>query len=239
MNNVIKSAFDSVSAPQILKRHTADYVIGKKRKKLFIPKAALATVCTVAIVLFSLYFFYSKPTAIISIDINPSLEIAVNGFDKVISLTGFNDDGQRLADEINVKNMDYAGAVDLILSSGPIQDCLSENLILTMTVVSDNESQSSKIISTLNSRTAGNGNIYCYSCSFEQVRQAHECGFSYGKYMAYLRLKEVYPDITEEEAAQMTMKEIHRLTDYYCENGGHRYSGGNDDGRRRHRHGHE
>lgn len=38
--------------------------------------------------------------------------------------------------------------------------------------------------------------------------RAHEAGLSYGKYMAYLELKELDPDIAPEDVQGMTMREI-------------------------------
>mgnify|MGYP006964182038 CR=1 FL=1 len=38
--------------------------------------------------------FYFIPTVKISIDINPSMELGVNRFDRIVSVEGYNDDGK-------------------------------------------------------------------------------------------------------------------------------------------------
>ena len=48
-------------------------------------------------------------------DINPSIELSVNRFDRVIAVTGFNEDGQVLSRELDVKYKDYAQAVEQVL----------------------------------------------------------------------------------------------------------------------------
>ena len=60
-------------------------------------------------------WLYFTPMAAISIDINPSLELSVNRFDRVIAITGFNEDGQALSDALDVKYKNYAQAVEQIL----------------------------------------------------------------------------------------------------------------------------
>ena len=42
-------------------------------------------------------WLYFTPTMEISVDINPSIELGVNRFDRVISVDGYNEDGQALA----------------------------------------------------------------------------------------------------------------------------------------------
>lgn len=75
----------------------------------------------------------------------------------------------------------------------------------------------------INSCTNRVNNSYFYTCSYDQVQSAHNMGFSCGKYQIYMRLKEVYPDITPQQAAEMAMKEIHQMTDYYCNDSGQNY----------------
>lgn len=52
------------------------------------------------------------------------------------------------------------------------------------------------------------GNSYCYYAHSEEVKEAHSFGLSYGKYRAYLELKEIAPEILPEDVQEMTMKEI-------------------------------
>lgn len=51
-------------------------------------------------------------------------------------------------------------------------------------------------------------NSYCYYAHSEEVKEAHSFGLSYGKYRAYLELKEIAPEILPEDVQEMTMKEI-------------------------------
>lgn len=139
---------------------------------------------------------YFTPTAEISIDINPSIELGINRFDKVISATGYNEDGRELAASADVKFMDYAQAVERILSSESITKLLSQGEAVTIAVVGPNVEQRGRILSDMESCTAGQRNAYCYSADPEEVATAHGMGLSYGKYRAFLEAQALDPEST-------------------------------------------
>lgn len=90
-------------------------------------------------------------------------------------------------------------------------DLLSDNGILTIAVVGENENQTAQILSSVQSCTAGEKNAYCYSAAPEEVEEAHKLGLSYGKYRAFLELQELDPSITAEEIQNMSMREIRNM----------------------------
>lgn len=56
-----------------------------------------------------------SPTAQISIDINSSVELGINRFDKVVSVKGRNEDGSRLVERLDVWFVDYEEAVEQVM----------------------------------------------------------------------------------------------------------------------------
>lgn len=101
------------------------------------------------------YWLYFTPTADISVDINPSIELGINRFDKVVSVSSYNDDGQELLDSINIKYMDYTEAVDQILANENIAALLDNDAVMTITVVGSDGSQSARLLSGVESCTEG------------------------------------------------------------------------------------
>lgn len=227
MNDKIQKAFDDITAPESLKLRTARYIAEKRKSRkqirFFRPVYALAAAALLLIV-FAGYGMYFTPRSVISVDINPSVEMEVNMFDRVISVKGYNEDGQQLADSVDVVHKDYYSALNSLINSEIVQNCLADRQELTVTLACDNREKSRQMGERINSCTNRVNNSYFYTCSYDQVQSAHNMGFSCGKYQAYMRLKEVYPDITPQQAAEMTMKEIHQMTDYYC-NGSEQSSG--------------
>ena len=215
MTDRIKEAFDSIYAEEKLKAKTKVF-IAEKRQKAMKPRTSgtyrrfVVTVCLL-LILIGGYGFYFTPTAAISIDINPSIELGVNRFDRVISITGYNDDGRALAETLDIKFADYSEAVNRILENAEIKTLLSEDEVMTITVTGQNEEQSDRILSGVQTCTEGQKNAYCYLAHQEEMEQAHELGLSYGKYRTLLEMQDFGYEISPDEIKDMTMREIRDL----------------------------
>ena len=55
--------------------------------------------------------------------------------------------------------------------------------------------------------------VTCQSVNKELAEAARESGLSMGKYKRYLQIKEVNPDFTVEECADMSMRQLRRLAE--------------------------
>ena len=81
-------------------------------------------------------WLYFTPTATISIDINPSIELGVNRFNRVVSVEGaYNADGVKLAGELSVQYADYMDALGQVLANDTVAALLDADGVLTITVV--------------------------------------------------------------------------------------------------------
>ncbi len=217
MNKRIKEAFDNIHAEEELKMKTKAFLLSKTQKAVkskWIPHKRLIPVLACLVFLFfgfGGYWFYFTPAATISIDVNPSIELGVNRFDKVVSIEGYNEDGRKFANSLDIKYMNYEEAVQKILDSDSIAVLLSQNELLTITVVGPDEKRCEKILSDMEDCTTEHANTYCHCATSAEVAAAHEAGLSYGKYKAFLELQAVNPNLTPEDIQDMTMKEIQDL----------------------------
>lgn len=231
MERLLKEAFEDVQASEALKNDTKQVVLkamreGKRpssRPRRWVPVCALVFCCLLALGLGGHHLYYT-PTTVVSIDINPSLEMDINRFDRVIALNGYNDDGVALAAELNVKNMNYDEAVDALMANDTINDCLANGEELSIAVVQSGNgdtSQSDAVLNYVSNCTAEHQNAHCYALesSDSQMADAHDVGLSCGKYHAYQELLAYDPSITPEEVQQMTMREIRELLASYQGNG--------------------
>ena len=215
MNERIKSAFDSVKAEDELKEKTLSYIAARAEKTRHGFRAMrLATLlaCLVLVILAGSWAWFS-PSATISVDINPSLELWINRFDKVVQVVGWNDDGRELAAALDIKYMDYDRALEQIMDSEKVSSLLSGDGVMTLAVVGDNESQCGRLLSGLRSCTAGQGNTYCYTASEEELEAAYNLGLSFGKYKVYQSLIELGSDISPQEVNDMSMRELRDMID--------------------------
>lgn len=240
MNGKIKEAFEQIQAENELKEKTKEFIFQKTNGYSKVRTGNykyLVSVFACAVLLFiGGHWLYFTPTVEISIDINPSIELEINRFDKIISLESYNADGQELIKTLNVKFKDYSEAMNQIFRSEDIISLLEKDEIMTIAVIGSGSTQSEKVLSNLQSYTEEKHNTYCYYAHSEEVENAHESGLSCGKYKAYLELKEVNPDITVDDIHHMTMREIRNMidelsidennsTDYYENETSHRQGG--------------
>lgn len=181
-----------------------------------IPLAACLLLALVAMV--GGYQLYFTPVAAISIDINPSLELNVNRFDRVISVDTYNEDGQHVADSVDVINMNYSDAVDAILANPEIADLLNNGELLSVSLACDDETTADTMYTQLESCTSHHQNASCSRANSADVEEAHEHGLSFGKYQAYLDAHACDESLTVEDAQHMTMRELHDISDADSEN---------------------
>lgn len=213
MNTKIKKTFDSIHAETEIKENTKAFLSEKthnytQKCRVFNYRQLLSAAACLLFITAGSYWLYFFPTAEISIDINPSIELGINRFDHVISVCGRNDDGKEFLSSLHIKYKDYTEALRQILKSERISSLLSEDETLSITVIGSEGKQCSRMLSNVESCTAEHKNSYCYFADSKESSAAHELGLSCGKYRAYLELKELNADIPPEEIQGMTMKEI-------------------------------
>lgn len=228
----LKAAFDQVRAEEELKERTKEYLSEKvyaRKKKRTSPlrNFAAAAACALLVFLAGGSYLYFTPTAYISVDVNPSLELGINRFDRIVSVTGYNEDGKALADSLDLKYMDYSDALESLLADQEMEVYLSDNADVVLTVAGSSDSQSSQILETVESCASGHENIHCHSGDTEEIHHAHDAGLSFGKYQAYLTLKELNPSVTLEEVQDMTMSQIRELIQEYSQEDSQGNSQGN------------
>ena len=206
MNDPLKESFDQIHAEEELKEKTRAYLREQtrdyQRTRSFSYRPLLsAAACLLLLVCLGLWRVYFTPVSVISIDINPSLELELNRFDRVLSVEGYNEDGQALADSLDLRFLNYQEALEQVLSSDTVVSCLAQNEYLSIAVVDDNTQRQETLLAGVQACTADSTDL----------EAAHHLGLSYGKYQAYLELRALDPDITPQEVQNMTMREIRQL----------------------------
>lgn len=220
MSNPWKDAFDSIHADEALKARTKDYLkrtvyrsSWKFRFRRIRP--ALAAACLVLVLGLGGSYLYFTPTAWISIDVNPSLELGINRFDRVVTVEGYNADGEQLADTLEVRYLNYQEALDQILADQQVVSALDQDGVLSLTVAGNSETQCDEIYQAMESCSSGHENIQCHVSSSELLEQAHGAGLSLGKYQAFLILQSLDPSITVDQVQDLSMGELFRMIRSY------------------------
>lgn len=226
IENDLKAAFNEIHAEQSLKKETKQFIYNKIYKndkienknyyknhynnKKIVKCITAVACCIMALLGVSGYYTYNTPAAVISFDINPSIELEVNIFDKIINVTSYNSEGQSIVDEISLKNKNYIVAINEILKNEKIVSFLQSGNNVEILVAGKDESKSDKMRACLLSETGiADENIHC--SNWDNMTTAHSAGLSCGKYHLYLQLQNENPSITIEDIKNLSMQEIKEM----------------------------
>lgn len=218
MNNKLKETFDKIHAEEELKEQTKVFIADKTKhytklqKKLAYKKIVPAVACFLFLMIcFSGYRLYFTQTSVISIDINPSFELNLNRFNRVISINYYNDDGLKVTNDLDIQFMDYRSALDEILKAESIVSYLNQDEMLSISVAGRNEQESKEILDNIETCIPKHQNHCCDMGNYDDVDEAHAAGLSVSKYRAFLELQKLNPDITVEDVKGLTMRQIRDL----------------------------
>ena len=217
MNDRIREAFAAVRAEEALKESTRAFVAertaGYRRRGR--PTAGrlvmAAAACLAVLVVLGGWRVYFTPTASVSIEINPWVELSVNRFDRVIAVSGRNDEGAALAEERDLRFLSCDEAIQTVLADTEVAALLAENAVMDIAVTGADEAQCGRLLSQAESCTAGWSSAHCYHAGSEEAAAAREAGLSLGKYRMYQALQALDPAITAEKVRDMTMSQLQAL----------------------------
>lgn len=217
MRDELNTALDKVTADDALRQSTRAFLarqtgdFGAAKTRPHTARRFVAAFACLALVVAggTGYWAYFSPTCAISIDINPSVELGVNRFDKVVSVEGIGDDGEALAETLDIRFLDYADALDALLADPTVEGYLSQDEVLSIAVAGENEAQADAILAQAATCAAGTRNVYCHAADSAELEHAHEAGLSFGKYQSFLILQSLDPSVTAEDVQELTMRELH------------------------------
>lgn len=209
--NAFQKSMSEVRATEELKKNTLQYLKKQQEKKnrarsRLILRYALAAACLLLLLGTGGYSVYRKPVSYISIDVNPSIELGINRFGKVVSAEAYNDDGRNILQHVSVKNISYMQAIDRLLADESDLLYLKEDSLLVFTVISD---QPHSIMEEI--RANEFAQVYetlLYTSDTDCMEEAHSHEVSFGIYRAYLELSQYDSSVTIEDCHELSMGEI-------------------------------
>lgn len=190
----------------------------KRRKALHFAKGGRITAIAACLALVACLIGgvadFLRPVAYVGIDVNPSVELTLNHFDIVVGTHALNDDGQRALDEAPCMWRPFDDAArDL---DGAMRAIAGEGAVVEVSIDCDNESRYAALAAQSNNCFGCNGEAHCDRTNAKERQAAHNLGMGVAKYRAYQALQEAGIDISTEECASMSMRE---LRDLLTENG--------------------
>jgi len=178
---------------------------------------AVVSVAACAMLFIGGLAFYNQPVEYISFDINPSIELGVNAFDRVVSAEGINADGQALLQQNRFRNMSVDECMQALVQEAARQGYVKEDgsTVIALTALADDSEDAvrlqdrtrDRVQQTLQERDMDA--IVYTDCSNLQLReQAHEQGLSAGKYRLISLLQSLDPSISLDQYRNARVTDI-------------------------------
>lgn len=227
-----KSALDQIKAEDELIANTAEFLNRKLNKnynkklsnkvdgRLFQMKKIYAVAMCVAVLLVGGvggYAYYQTPVTYLSIDINPSIELGINKFEKVVKAEAYNDDGEKVLKGINIKGSDVTLAVNSIINSAVENGYIAEDgtSVVSITSETDNKETAKKVVAQAeaganealkeNEKTAV---IHKDNVALDRRDEARDLGITPGKLNLINKLQAVDSTAKVEDYKDISVKEI-------------------------------
>lgn len=185
-------------------------------------RLAAAAACFMAVVFMTtgVYAYYT-PYSYVSMDINPSVALTLNRFDRVIAVEPLTEDAVTLLEDAKgLKNQELDTAVTEIIKSASKKGYInpeSQNQVVLVVSTKDlkEEGQLIEQVSTAASgelaKVSKDYDVMIEKTSVSNYKAAVSNKVSPGKEILADKLKEVMPELKDEEIMSMSVKEVAKL----------------------------
>lgn len=209
----------------------------RKNKKL----ARILSIAAVFVLLIAGVFLYknftgSDAAALVSIDVNPSIELEVDADERIISARALNDDGKKVLSGMKLEGTDLNTGVNAIVGSmlknGYIDELRNSVLVSVSGDGSiDTAALEAKLMQEVSSALDGAGAVVAQNLDDiddDTRKLAERYGISVGKAAFIEKIIELNPTLKVEELAPLSINELCLLANGK-EIGGTLYSGSTSD----------
>ena len=156
--NQVQHAFHSIRAEDELKQRTlhalqrAIHSNGKSRRRALPARYGLVAACFVLVASLGLFSHsYATPSGYIGMDINPSVELTVNRFNRVIATRAFNEEGEAVLLALSLRHKEYEQAAILLMDKVSDLGYWQEDGLVSITVQTDDPDMEQAILAAMDS----------------------------------------------------------------------------------------
>jgi hypothetical protein len=221
MDKRIFEALDSIHAEEALKQNTSHFLRENMQKQAVSLRPLrfkrLIVIMAYFLLLSSATFsaLYFSPKAYIDIDVNPSLAITVNPFGRVIDASAYNDDGQSILREVDIKNKSYDQTIQLLFQTMIDYGYMEQEDIISVTLQTNDGQKEATMLNHLESTVSSTLNRHhvhapteVYAVSNDVLKSAHEHHLSPARYIAITELQEVDERASYDTCAGHSLREL-------------------------------
>ncbi|XJZ27064.1 hypothetical protein ACF5W4_17355 [Bacillota bacterium Lsc_1132] len=174
------------------------------------------------------YAYYQTPVSYLSLDINPSVELGINAFGKVVKADGYNNDGKKILNGINVTGSNVTKAVSTLITSAIHNGYVAKDgsTVVSLTSETDNKNTATKLQKDAETgaydalkENKQNAVINEDNVALAQRKEANSLGITAGKLNLIKKLQAVDPTATVEQYKDTSVKEIMKVIQNKTDNG--------------------
>jgi len=144
-------------------------------RKLVSMAASVLLVASIGIGVYA----WKNPVQYISIDINPSLELSVNCFQRIISINSLNDDGWKLVETVSLKAQTYESGINRIINSAKNLGYINGEGDVLISISSEDEKLNERTQITIREKVTDNIEVMTFDT--EEHNTSLKKGLSPGK----------------------------------------------------------
>jgi hypothetical protein len=226
LKNDLKNAFDKIHADEAVKKRTLDHLMMRISENHVYKLRRFAAYLCVFIAVFTTLVVYFTPHLYIDLDLNPAVGFTLNRFDRVIETRAFNEEGERVLSEANVKHMTYQAAMVRLIDKFTEYGYLKSDVAIQVSVQGAGPSQEDLFIRRLKDmiqKTLSSSGFASTPSSViavtEEVRVgAYAYHMSPSKYIAISELRKLDPSASYEGWDHYTVEEIRTLIENHLKN---------------------
>lgn len=177
-----------------------------------------AALVLMAVGVFAANGIISKPVTVISLDVNPSIELKLRGSGRVAQAKALNDDAQKLLEGMELEGTDKNTAVNAIIGSmvrAGYLNSLSNSVLVTVEGknASGVEKEIVEIINGILAQSINGGAVVGQKLtkSGEAALLAQRHGISEGKAQLVLEVARLNPLLVPDELAKLSINELNVL----------------------------
>lgn len=202
-----------------------------RRRRRWAPLAAAACLLLAGILAGAGWHLWQQPAAFVGVDVNPSLELTVNTFDRVVKATAINDDGAAVLDALSLEGRSYEEAFATLMDSEAMAPYLAEDAFVDVNITTQDNALASELQAQSDAVLAGHPYQGACHHADEATREAAAAaGMGVGRYRAACELAELDDSVSVDDCAAMTMSELHDAIDHLCEDESHNHGSGSGSG---------
>lgn len=227
MTDKFKSAFNNICAENDLKENTLLYLQKKMHKRSIISgsisvKRFTVVLASVAVLFLSGLFSYNiyyNPNVYVDVDVNPSVELVINRFDRVIGVYAYNLDGEDIISKLDLKHKNYKESLRALIYAIDQKEYIQSGSLVSVTLQTENINREDELLAEIQDGVSSGVyehhdmvRIEVFSVSDDTRSQAYELDITPAKYLAIQELMEIDPTVTVDSCKGHSVGEIKQMT---------------------------